>query len=227
MSDWWSYGLADFLLFSPRTYWRMFELHNAAMWPQQVPVLAMGLALILLAAWRPRAHGRLIALLLAIQWAHVAWSFLWLRYATINWAAVYVAPVFAAEGALLLVAGTLLDRLAFDRGGWARSVGLSITIFAVAGYPWLAPLSGRPIGGAEIFGIAPDPTVIGTLGLLLLARGKLPILLLAIPLLWCAASAATLWAMEAPEAWILPGAALVVVVAGVLAGLRRTADAGA
>ena len=29
----WSYRLSDFLLFSPRVYWRMFELHNAALWP--------------------------------------------------------------------------------------------------------------------------------------------------------------------------------------------------
>jgi hypothetical protein len=33
MSEWWSYTLSDFLLFSPRTYYRLFELHNAEWWP--------------------------------------------------------------------------------------------------------------------------------------------------------------------------------------------------
>lgn len=28
MSEWWSYGLRDLLLFSPRTYYRLFELYN-------------------------------------------------------------------------------------------------------------------------------------------------------------------------------------------------------
>ena len=39
MTEWESYRLSDFLLFSPRTYWRLFELHNEALWP--LPLLAM------------------------------------------------------------------------------------------------------------------------------------------------------------------------------------------
>jgi hypothetical protein len=30
MSEWWTYSLWDFLLFSPRTYYRLFELYNLA-----------------------------------------------------------------------------------------------------------------------------------------------------------------------------------------------------
>ena len=33
MSEWWTYTLSDFLLFSPRTYYRLFELHHRALWP--------------------------------------------------------------------------------------------------------------------------------------------------------------------------------------------------
>ena len=33
MSEWWTYTLSDFLLFSPRTYHRLFELHNVVMTP--------------------------------------------------------------------------------------------------------------------------------------------------------------------------------------------------
>ncbi len=40
MPDWSTYRLEDFLLFSPRTYYRLFELHNAAVWPGQVLALA-------------------------------------------------------------------------------------------------------------------------------------------------------------------------------------------
>ena len=35
MSEWWTYSLSDFLLFSPRTYYRLFELYNLAIWPTQ------------------------------------------------------------------------------------------------------------------------------------------------------------------------------------------------
>jgi hypothetical protein len=76
-------------------------------------------------------------------------------------------------------------------------------------YPLLAPLFGRPWQFSEVYGIAPDPTAIATLGFLLLARGGLPILLLAIPLLWCLASGVTLWAMDEPQAWVPLAAALL------------------
>jgi hypothetical protein len=113
MLEWWTYRPEDFLLFSPRVYWRMLELHNAALWPLHVLALAAGLIIVLLIAWRPRSSAPW--LVLAILWIFVGWSFLWNRYADINWAAAYVAPAFAVEGVLLLVCGPLLDAVIFDR----------------------------------------------------------------------------------------------------------------
>jgi Family of unknown function (DUF6064) len=211
MSDWWSYALSDFLLFSPRVYRRLFELQNEAVWPIQVLTLAAGVAMVILVLRRPRGHGRLVALLLASAWALVAWSFFWQRYATINWAAVYVAPVFALEAMLLLVTGVLFGRLTFDWRGARGLLGLLLVAFALAGQPLLAPLAGRPLAGAEIFGIAPDPTVIATVGLLLLARGKWAGLLFPIPAFWCLVTGATLWALREPEAWIAPGAVVLAI----------------
>ena len=125
MSEWWTYRAEDFLLFSPRVYWRMFELHNAALWPLHVLTLAAGLIIILLIAWRPGTSARWIAFILAMLWIFVGWSFLWNRYATINWAAAYIAPAFFVEGALLIVV-SLLDGLAFDRRGPAGWTGYLI-----------------------------------------------------------------------------------------------------
>ena len=56
----------------------------------------------------------------------------------------------------------------------------------------LAPLQGRGWASSEVFGIAPDPTAIATLGVLLLARGRLLPVLLPIPVLWCLLSGMTL-----------------------------------
>jgi hypothetical protein len=36
MPEWWTYTLSDFLLFSPRAYYRLIERHNAAVWPWQL-----------------------------------------------------------------------------------------------------------------------------------------------------------------------------------------------
>jgi hypothetical protein len=212
MSEWWTYRPEDFLLFSPRVYWRMFEQYNAALWPLHVLALAAGLVIILLVAWRPRTSARWLALMLAIAWIFVGWFFLWNRYATINWAAAYVAPAFAVEGLLLLICGSLLNGLAFDRRGPARWTGYLLLAFALAGQPLLAPLQGRDWASSEVFGIAPDPTAIATLGVLLLARGKLLPLLVPIPVLWCLLSGTTLRTMGEPQAWA-PHAALLLAIA--------------
>jgi hypothetical protein len=189
----------------------MFELHNTALWPLHLLTLAAGLIIILLIAWRPGTAARWLALILAMLWIFVGWSFLWNRYATINWAAAYLAPAFAVEGVLLLVV-SLLDGLAFDRRGLAGRTGYLILGLALAGHPLLAPLQGRGWASSEVFGIAPDPTAIATLGLLLLARGRLLPLLLPIPVLWCLLSGITLRTMGEPQAWV-PYAALVLAAA--------------
>ena len=125
MSEWWTYRAEDFLLFSPRVYWRMFELHNAALWPLHVLTLVAGLVVILLIASRPGTWTRWIAFILAMLWILVAWSFLWNRYATINWAAAYVAPAFAVEGVLLSSSGRCAT--ASPSTGAGLPVGLGIS----------------------------------------------------------------------------------------------------
>ena len=47
MSEWWTYRPSDLLMFAPRTYWRLFELHNESLWPMQVltALLAFAFAL--------------------------------------------------------------------------------------------------------------------------------------------------------------------------------------
>ena len=211
MSEWWTYRAEDFLLFSPRVYWRLFEMHNTALWPLHVLTLAAGLVIILLVARRPENSARWLALILAMLWILVGWSFLWNRYATINWAAAYVAPAFVVQG-VLLIAVSLLDGLAFDRRGLAGWIGYLILAFALAGQPLLAPLQGRGWASSEVFGIAPDPTVVATLGILLLGRGRLLPLLLPIPVLWCLLSGITLRTMGEPQGWA-PHAALALAAA--------------
>ena len=239
MGEWSSYSLQDFLLFQPRVYWRLFELQNAAWWPLIPIALALGLAMVWLML-RPRPWaGRAVAIGLAAAWLWVAWSFLYMRYLPINWAAGYLIPLFLIQALLLLWFGGLLGRLEpVAPGGGTRRVGipalvgapvladaralvaLALSLFAVAGYPFLAPAAGRPFASAEIFALAPDPTALATLGLLALAPRGWPAFLLALPpVLWCLASIATLLTMNAVEGWVL----LAALMAGltVLAWPRR------
>lgn len=196
MSEWWTYRLSDFLMFSPRTYWRLVELYNRDFWPLQLPLLAAGTAALWLVATRP-AHGfRWIALGLSAAWLWVGWAFLWERYAIINWAAQYVALAFAVQAVLLTGAGLMRSNAAARPGTAAHGLGW---LLAAAGllYPLAGLAAGRPWVQAEVFGMMPEPTALFTLGLLLLSghpasrAGR--VLLFPIPVLCLLLGAATGW----------------------------------
>lgn len=216
MSEWWTYRLSDFLLFSPRTYYRLFELYNEAVFPAQFGALALGAAILILTRQGGARTDRLAASLLAGLWLFVALAFHAARYATINWAASWFAAAFAIEAALIAWAGAIRGAPVLRAGDdWGGRVGLAIFVFALCVLPLIGPLIGRRWSQIELFGLAPDPTALATLGLLAGSR-KPRWLLLAIPLLWCVASGATLWTMEAPDAFVLPLAAALALLLSVV-----------
>ncbi|HVQ03991.1 MAG TPA: DUF6064 family protein [Burkholderiaceae bacterium] len=212
MTEWWTYRIDSFLLFSARTYQRLIESTNTDVWPLQMVTLMAGMGLLL---WLGRPHSqrrdRVVFVLLALAWAWVAWDFLHRRFATINWAADYAALLFALQAVALLWVGV-------SRGGRVRRRKLSPTdpvailliVLGVIVYPLLAPMLGRPWVQAEVFAVAPDPTVITTLGFLLLAEPPRR-LLIVVPVLWCLFHGALLWGLRAGQAWVPPAVALLAV----------------
>ena len=223
MSEWWTYRPSSFLLFSARTYYRLFELYNAEIWPWQAVALLVGLAILALlrkpGAWR----GRTISALLAASWLWVAWAYLYSRYASINWVATYFAAAFALEALLLIVLGIGHGLAWRPPGSWISRAGIGLAIFAVALQPLIGPLVRRSWSQVEVFAVAPDPTVVGTLGVLVLASGWPKWLLLPIPILWCLVSGATAWVIQSPDATLMPAAAALAIVAGGGSVLSRTA----
>jgi hypothetical protein len=215
MSEWWTYSLSDFLLFSPRTYYRLFELYNLAVWPWQIVAFALGLAVLALWLYGGSWRGRAIAAILAACWLWVAWAYMLVRYDTINWAASYFAIGFVIEAALFVWSGLIRDGLRL-RQGWdaATMTGLGMFGLALFAWPLIGLLLGRPMVQAEVFGVAPDPTVVATLGVVLAAeRTRWELLIM--PFLWCAISGATLWTMQSPDALLVPAAALLTAMAAV------------
>ena len=202
MSEWWSYRPSDFLMFAPRTYWRLFELHNEAWWPAPWLLPLAGLAAVAcLLRWRLPALRAVLAGLAAV-WSFVAWAFLLQRYAPINSAAPVFAIGFGAQALALAVLATRPDLGVAARRG-RRVAGLLLCAFGLLGHPLLAVVAGRPWTQAEVFGLAPDPTVIVTLGVLLWVQAgparptrRLLHALWTVALAWCAISAMTLWTMD-------------------------------
>jgi hypothetical protein len=208
MPEWWTYSLSDIQSFSLHSYYRLFELYNAAIWPAQILAFALGLAIWALQRRGGDGPGRLIAAILAACWLWVGIAFHAHRYATINVSAVYFAWGFALQSALLIWTGVIRGRLVFGPGRDAIGrVGIAIFLFALLLQPLIGLLLGRGWRPIEIFGVAPDPTTIATLGVLLRATGRVRWELMVVPVTWCALSGATLWTMKAPDAWVTPTAA--------------------
>lgn len=198
MGAWASYSLGDFLMFSPASYFRLYEIANAELWPGQLLPLAAAFWL-----WWSMRHpgprdGLLAALLLATAWGFVAGWFLYRQYAQINLAADWFALAFMLQALLLLAVGASRRsrRLVLDR----RPVpfwhpGMLLFVYALLVHPLVGPASGRPWQGVEVFGVAPDPTALASLGLLLTAFRAASWPLLVVPLAWCAVSGLTYLAM--------------------------------
>lgn len=230
MSEWWTYRLESFALFSARTYYRLIEAYNADLWPLQWLALAAGAGALV---WLLREHSvlrdRAVFVMLAVAWLWVAWGYQHQRFATINWAADYAAALFAAQAAALLWVGVVRGGIAFRRDASPTDpVAITIIVAALAGYPLIAAALGRPWLQAEVFGLMPEPTAIATLGFLLLAR-PLPRSLFIMPAVSSLWAGAMLRALHAPEAAVAPLLAMLALACAWRAarrGRRRRAAPG-
>lgn len=197
MTEWWTYRLSDFLMFSPRTYWRLVELHNRALWPAHLVALAVGLGLLRLAAMRRPGASRVAAAALAAVWAWVGWAFLWQRYATINWAAAWIAIAFWLQAALLLLLGAMHSAVWRARtGARLRGAGWTLAVAGLLLYPLAGLAAGRPWAQAEVFGIMPEPTALASVGLVLATGQPHAAWLCVVPALSLTVGMATLWLLS-------------------------------
>jgi preprotein translocase subunit Sec61beta len=222
MPEWWTYRLSDLLLFSPRTYYRMFELYHAQIWPIHLVVIGLAVAIVVLLRRDDKWRGRAIAALLAASWVWVAIAFHLQRYATINWAAKYFAVFFVIEALMLTWLGLVHRRLRFALSREpAPYIAVGLLLVALVLEPIAGRIAGRTWQQVEVAGLTPDPTAVVTLALLALAVPRAPRVLFVIPVLWCVIGGATLWALGSGEAWIV----LLSGLCGLLLtiGTRRSA----
>jgi hypothetical protein len=190
--------------------------YNLAIWPMPVVGLLLGLGAFALALRPVPGGGRAVALAVAAFWAWIAAAYHFGHFATINFAAPVYGIAFFAEAALLCWSGALRGGVSFAsrmRGrGWA---GLALFVLAGLGQPLADLLAGHHWPDIALFGTAPDPTVLGTVAILLMAERPARHLAV-IPALWALAAGTTAWELEmwhglaAPLA-ILAGAALLAV----------------
>jgi hypothetical protein len=195
MSEWWTYRLHDFLMFSPRAYSRMFELYNEAIWPINALAAMIAFALLFVAArlrfalhktatrdahdssnanvWQRTLQVAIFAYF-AVAHAWIALVFMREHYAPIFLAAEYFAVAFFVQAAMFAFAAGLAarshDAFRFTHSTLVAALAISIVSLALIVHPTILLALQSNWSTLEGVGVAPDPTAIAALGFLLLIR---------------------------------------------------------
>lgn len=200
----------------------LYTQYNTAVWPAQVVALAAALVVLWLAISPQPWRGRTLGAILAAGWLWCGAVF-FLRYmASLDFMAPVYGWAFLVEAALLLWALVWRGGTLRAAGGRLGGLALALAAASLFGLPLVSGLAGPGFAAAGVVGVAPAPTVLLTLAVLLLVEGRSRWLLSAIPLLWVAAAGVTGWVLGVPEYLALAGLA-VVAVAGMAAGNWRAA----
>ncbi len=201
--------------------------YNAAMGPGVVAAPVLALAALALALRPQPGGGRVIAAILAAGWLWSGGVFHGQYFAPLNFAAPIYAVAFGVQGCLLLLSGVVLGRFTFRLRADAPGVaGAVVIIVALVVDPALSWLAGWPVAQTPVVGLAPNPTALFTLGMLLFARPMVPLHLLGLPVVWALWSGWMSWALGVTSDLVLPAAALLALGVAVRARLRRNVAPG-
>lgn len=157
---------------------------------------------------------------LAFLWGWIAIGFFWGPFR-------FLASSARPFGILFLVQAAIFLRLAARRRSprpiplpiWRRRLGAALEIYALAVYPILGLWSGHGLADLPWFGIAPCPSTIWTLGVLV-GIGECGVEAFIIPLLWCAVGLVAATFLGVAQDWGL-GAAACVAIAALIARTRE------
>lgn len=205
------------LPFDSATWLAILGQYNTAIWPLHAVAVLMALVAVATALMGSRGSARVTGLMLAVLWAWTGIAFFGGSLAPFHFASGWLAGVFVAQGLMLVFALTLLGRARFGwSGGLGGSGAVLMIVYALVGYPLLdLALNGTPWAQLQYVGVAPGPTMLLTLGLLLLAQPRPPLVLAIIPLLWALVSGYMAWGLDLPSEYfsaVLGVASFVVLV---------------
>jgi Family of unknown function (DUF6064) len=216
----------------------MFHRYNEAIWPMQIVGYAIGLLIVAALVARIRhprsvltSHvvvDRLVPTLLAAYWAWIGIVFMWGYQADISASGRPFGILFLIGAAAFATAAVAGKDLGLGRvPSWRLAVGGTMIAYGMVVYPLLGMLAGHTYPSAPIFGVAPCPTDIFTLGLLVCCL-RPRWWTLAMPLTWaCLGLMAALKLGIAEDFGLTASALVAAVIVFWIAGPRRAAKLGA
>lgn len=185
-----SFSLRDFLIFSPESYFKLFELYNAALWPFHIPLALLTCIVVILLYKRHPYASWLTFIWLGLVWGFVAKSYFGEYYSQLATYANVLSYGFWAQCCLLLLVAFTssqesIHSLSASRKKWQLFIGVGLIIYGLLLHPFVSiALWNQPFSRVELFSIAPDPTAIASIGFILLLPLRGYRMLITIPCLW-------------------------------------------
>lgn len=207
------------LPFTYEQFVQVFALYNENIYPAQV--VAYLLAALMVAGLLTGA-SRLVGVGLALMWLWTGIGYHWLHFAAINKAAWAFGALFVVQGLLFLFVSVAAPRLQFGKGsGAAGFMGWAYIGYATVIYPLVGMWTGHSYPQMPMFGVTPCPVTIFTFGLLLLAASRVPLWLLAIPLVWSLIGGSAAFLLRVPQDWLLLVSGVAVIPIAMAQRSRR------
>lgn len=201
----------------------VFAAYNASWGLPAVAIWLSSCAALAASFRRGPGTSRFIAGMLAIQWAWAGIVYHLGYFRSINPAATLFGALFLVEAALILWRGVVATALTFHpRGSFWRGLGVALVVYALL-YPVLTLAAGLTYPRAPSFGV-PCPTVILTVGFLLMAPRREALICGVIPLLWSVVGGSAAVLLGVVTDWALPVAGVALVASGLAA--RRAEPVG-
>jgi Family of unknown function (DUF6064) len=188
--------------FTVEQFFDVFARYNQALWPWQIVAVLCGIIAVALQLARTRVAAR--AVLIAYHWTF---------FAPINPAAGLFAVAFVFQALLLLGVVVIAKDLRLEvRRDLSSILGLGLIVFALAVYPGIGWLAGHRYPAIPIFGVAPCPTTIFTIGILLQGPWRSVRWLLVLPGLWAAVGGSASVFLGVPQDYALVASLLAMLL---------------
>lgn len=167
--------------FTTEQFLGIFKEYNLTVYPLQVIFNVSAVLCIYFILKNKKSQFSFYFLGFLWMWMGIIYHLIF--FTTINKAAFIFGPLFILQGLILLFYSVRRNTLFEFRFGLRQISAILLLIYALAAYPLIGYASGHGYPYAPTFGL-PCPTTIFTLGILLLLKGKLPVILVIIPVIW-------------------------------------------
>ncbi len=173
------------LPFTIDQFLQVFEVYNRAIWPTQIVAYLLGAVVLWLVKKQGPSAEIYINRIIGLFWIWTGIIYHIIFFAEVNPAAYIFGALFILQGVAFLVTEITDVRL---RYGFKKDIysitGTIFILYSIIIYPLLGYSFGHVYPQSPVFGVAPCPTTIFTIGILLQSKGKVPVWLIAIPGLW-------------------------------------------